>query len=447
MVRGAFTDKSGEIVTRFSVFESQPDWRQQDRMAGAMPLGLAGKADGSRAAPCHTRPGCSSLRSQGMRNRNVPQSALRLILLVCSLVAARIEALAAPGELPVIQRIDKSSITVSGLSSGAAMAVQIGTVHSRIVRGVGILAGPPYLCAEGSVTRAYNTCLLLGRGRFESWFGLAPRRSPCDAGAGPDIEVRDLVEDTLALARKDSIDPVEGLRSQRVWEYRGRCDTVVGQNASRAQAEFYRHFGAQFVSRTLDNAGHTMPTDRPDQGACDVEDKDYVSSCGFDAVGEMLRHLTAAPAGARGAVRGRWTTFNQARYVDSTLPERERLGEIGMAREAEVFVPDSCGQRACKIHVALHGCLQGIDDAVYRNFVRHAGYAEWASTLDMVVLFPRVTALRPFERGFDPVGNPQGCWDWWGYTNRGVGSFRRYATRDAPQIKAIMNMVRVLGGT
>ena len=108
-----------------------------------------------------------------MRNRNVPQSALRLILLVCSLVAARIEALAAPGELPVIQRIDKSSITVSGLSSGAAMAVQIGTVHSRIVRGVGILAGPPYLCAEGSVTRAYNTCLLLGRGRFESWFGLA----------------------------------------------------------------------------------------------------------------------------------------------------------------------------------------------------------------------------------------------------------------------------------
>lgn len=382
-----------------------------------------------------------------MQSRNVPQFALGLILLVCSLVVVQVDASAAPGELPVIRRIDTASITISGLSSGAAMAVQIGTAHSRIVRGVGILAGPPYLCAEGSITRAYNTCLLLGRGRLESWFGLAPKRSACEPGAEPELDVRDLVEDTLALARKNGIDPVEGLRSQRVWEYRGRCDAVVGRNASRAQGEFYRHFGAEFVSRTLDRAGHTMPTDRPDQGACDAEDKDYVSSCGFDAVGDMLGHLMSSPSAMRGAARGTWTTFDQARYVDSVLPERERLKEISMAREAEVFVPDSCGHKACTVHVALHGCLQGIDDATYRNFARHAGYAEWASALDMVVLFPRVTAVRPFERGFDRVGNPQGCWDWWGYTNRGSGSFRRYATRDAPQIKAIMNMVRSLGGS
>lgn len=382
-----------------------------------------------------------------MRTRNVPISIGRLIVLACGFVVARTVAIAAPGDLPAIPRVDPSSITVSGLSSGAAMAVQIGIAHSKTVRGVGILAGPPYLCAEGSVTRAYNICLLLGRGRFESWFGLASRRSACESRAGPDLDVRDLVEDTIALARNNGIDPVEGLRSQRVWEYRGRCDAVVGENASRAHAEFYRHFGAQFSSRTLGNAGHTMPTDRPDQGACDVEDKDYVSSCGFDAVGDMLRHLMSAPAATRGTAMGTWATFNQARYVDSALPERKRLGELSMAREAEVFIPDSCVQKACKIHVALHGCLQGMDDAVYRNFVRHAGYAEWASALDMVVLFPRVTAVRPFERGFDPVGNPQGCWDWWGYTNRGAGSFRRYATRDAPQIRSIMNMVRSLGGT
>ena len=37
------------------------------------------------------------------------------------------------------------------------------------------------------------------------------------------------------------------------------------------------------------------------------------------------------------------------------------------------------------------------------------------------------------------VFNPRGCWDWWGYTTG------RYATKEGPQIRAVMAMVERLG--
>ena len=47
----------------------------------------------------------------------------------------------------------------------------------------------------------------------------------------------------------------------------------------------------------------------------------------------------------------------------------------------------------------------------YRNigsdFVRHAGYNEWADTNHIIVLYPQTRDL--------DVINPQACWDWWGY--------------------------------
>ena len=36
--------------------------------------------------------------------------------------------------------------------------------------------------------------------------------------------------------------------------------------------------------------------------------------------------------------------------------------------------------------------------------------------------------------------NPEGCWDWWGYT----GS--NFAVKSDPQMRAIVNMVHALGG-
>lgn len=43
---------------------------------------------------------------------------------------------------------DLAATSVSGLSSGAFMAVQIEVAHSKDIVGAGIVAGGPYACAE-----------------------------------------------------------------------------------------------------------------------------------------------------------------------------------------------------------------------------------------------------------------------------------------------------------
>jgi hypothetical protein len=374
-------------------------------------------------------------------------SLIRCTVLLAGCLAAPAQALDAP---PPLDKLERERFTVSGLSSGAAMAVQLAVVHSARVSGVGIVSGPPYLCAQGFVTTATNDCLIIGRSAwragvdslFESLFGL----SLFDSGEH-DIAVQDLIGDTTRLARLGRIDPVTGIARLRVWEYRGSEDRVVGANASAAQATYFRHFGARVVQDTARATPHTMPTSDPAQGACDTGDTDFVSGCDFDAAGSLLRNLLDMPAVQPDTGDGQWYVLQQADFVPvasgastDVTNRQEARRAIGLAKEARVFVPARCVAQRCRIHVALHGCRQGMQDASYRAFTDGAGYVRWAGPLRLVLLFPRVEAIRPFERGmWDSVGNPQGCWDWWGYTT--PGDLHGYATRDAPQIRTLMNMV------
>src|SRR5579862_7409382 len=50
--------------------------------------------------------------------------------------------------------IDLAQTSVSGLSSGAFMAVQFGVAFSSIVVGIGVFAGGPFGCSQGSATTA-----------------------------------------------------------------------------------------------------------------------------------------------------------------------------------------------------------------------------------------------------------------------------------------------------
>jgi poly(3-hydroxybutyrate) depolymerase len=104
-----------------------------------------------------------------------------------------------------------------------------------------------------------------------------------------------------------------------------------------------------------------------------------------------------------------------------------------------LYVPAACqaGTR-CRLHVALHGCKQGQDYMPLHSpqgggplngdtFVRHAGYARWAETNRIVVLFPQAVSI--------PFVNPDGCWDWWGYTDD------HFADNQGIQMRAIRNMI------
>ena len=56
------------------------------------------------------------------------------------------------------------------------------------------------------------------------------------------------------------------------------------------------------------------------------------------------------------------------------------------------------------------------------------------NTNRLIVLYPQ-TAARYGWWAF----NPRACWDWWGYTGPA------YATKEAPQLRAVVAMVERLG--
>src|SRR4051812_33871663 len=55
--------------------------------------------------------------------------------------------------------VDLGQTTVSGLSSGAFMALQFHVAFSDTVKGAGIIAGGPYDCARGQLNLALFQCM------------------------------------------------------------------------------------------------------------------------------------------------------------------------------------------------------------------------------------------------------------------------------------------------
>ena len=92
--------------------------------------------------------------------------------------------------------------------------------------------------------------------------------------------------------------------------------------------------------------------------------------------------------------------------------------------------PDCVSHPGCRLHIALHGCDQA-RETVGDAFIKESGFARWADSNRIVVLFPQVTGS---------LVNPHGCFDWWGYTGLD------YLGKDAPQIAAIWAMVERLAG-
>ena len=104
-------------------------------------------------------------------------------------------------------------------------------------------------------------------------------------------------------------------------------------------------------------------------------------------------------------------------------------------------MPQACRAGGCRVHVAFHGCRQG-REYIAEQFARHAGFNRWADSNRIVVLYPQAITRYgwgpwPWPSSF--VFNPNGCWDWWGYT--GVN----YHTKVGAQIKAVKAMLERLG--
>ncbi len=158
--------------------------------------------------------------------------------LPAAFVAAIAPALAAT-PLPQLN-IDRSQITVSGLSAGGFMAGQLGYVHSATFKGVGVFAAGPYMCAGHS---HYTACMYnatIGSAR------LATMQADINNWSGT------LIDDKANIAH------------QQIFLFVGDSDSTVGPNPMAAVRSQYAGNGVsesnlEYVRRA--GTAHVFPTD------------------------------------------------------------------------------------------------------------------------------------------------------------------------------------------
>ncbi len=309
---------------------------------------------------------------------------------------------------------DAAGVTVSGLSSGGYMAVQMHVAHSSVVKGSGAIASGPYYCAKGSLLTAYYNCMAPGF--------LAP--------LPPNAKLR---EEAEAQAKAGRIDATANLASSRAWLFTGTRDRTVSPEVVEALRAFYASYNAALAVVKNTPAGHAMVTEQAGNPDCGATEPPFINDCDYDAAGQMLSHLLGA-AYAAGQPSGRVLRFDQREFAEGNA------FAISMADEGYAYVPLPCETQRCRIHVAFHGCRQNAAD-VEDRFVREAGYNRWADAHKLIVLYPQTASRSGFSfAAWNYVWNPRGCWDWWGYTGT------RYHTKNGQQIRAVWAMLRRLSG-
>lgn len=299
--------------------------------------------------------------------------------------------------------VDVSQTSVSGLSSGGFMAAQLHVAFSSTFKaGAGIVAGGPYYCAQGSVLTATGPCMA--------------------ATSTSKPATTTLISTTNNWANQGLIDPVANLTNSKVYLYSGTIDSTVKQLVMNEANTYYKNFvnNANIFYKNNLASEHAMVTDYFGSG-CSLKASPYINNCGFDLAGEMLKwiHGPLNPKNT-GTLSGSFVEFNQSDFIASPTTR-------GMANTGWLYVPASCGSnQTCKLHVVLHGCQQDptkIQDKFYKN----TGYNKWADSNNMIVMYPQTAP--------SSSGNPNGCWDWWGYDDP------NYAKRSGRQMVAIKGMV------
>lgn len=334
-----------------------------------------------------------------MHKKFFAANALLIVLLI-----ARYSAAGAADRLPGYGA-ESATFTVSGVSAGGYMAVQMHVAHSSRITGVGALAAGPYYCAQGSISTAVNNCMTPG-----AWSPLP------SAGV-----IKGHIE---RLAMEKRIDPPGYLSRGRAWLFWGTRDRTVGPEVVDGLARLYGVFNTKLMVVNDKPAGHAMVTHNAGN-ACDASEPPFINDCDYDAAGELLRYLLGELSPPPAKPQGRLIAFDQKAFADGNAYA------LSMADDGYAYVPNVCETERCRVHVAFHGCRQGAA-TIGERFVREAGYNRWADSNRLIVLYPQVIARYWW------IYNPRGCWDWWGYTGTA------YATRDASQIRAVMGMVERL---
>jgi poly(3-hydroxybutyrate) depolymerase len=333
--------------------------------------------------------------------------------------------------------VDPQQVSVSGISSGAFMANQLHVAHSAGIVGAGIVAGGLYGCAVDSVSG-------------DGVAGLASLAvGPCMSTPGLLKPVDSYARLVADLAARGWIDPPANLARSRVYLFTGKSDAVVNSKTVELGATLYKALGVpdgQVTFRDQDlpgpGAGHSWVT-LAFGNACDANASPFINRCDYDQAGDVLQTvygLLQPPAGSAG---GRLVAFDQNEFVAGGATAANGLWHTGY-----LYVPKACEAGApqpCRLAVVLHGCLQSAE-VLGAEFYTKIGVNEWADTNGIVVLYPQAHATSVSElSALGPLAslnvNPNGCWNWWGYSGDS-----QFLTKQGVQIAAIWSMVRRVTG-
>ena len=362
-----------------------------------------------------------------------------------------------------------SDVTISGVSSGAAMAVQYAVAHSQSIAGVGGIAGPAWGCADGSPSQAVNDCMC-GRHALEPKIDAA--RQLATSGK---IDSLFLSGNPQALKRS--------------YVFHSPADDTVVEQSGKASVAFLSAFIGDDPKvdwgNTVDGsdkAGHGIIAPDSSNESCQANGKEttYVRRCGAeDNVGKMF-HALYDPNSVFDSSRrvnnipgNEVWQFDQKQLIDQVKRSSKvapdgalfwpfrwwtfsssRRKNLDMAEQGYIYVPPSCrpSGSTCRVHIALHGCKQNAKD-----FASRAGYNNWADQYRVVIVYPAVepsTSLSEAACQMSPVDssideliklNPNGCWDWWGYLETSDQK-NRYLTRDSPQMLVIERIIAQVTG-
>lgn len=321
---------------------------------------------------------------------------LFLITFICSTHSLSAEEIP---NLPKL-KLDNDQTTVSGLSSGAFMAIQLQVAYSDYFKGVASFAGGIYGCAEGQINTATGQCM----------------QNPNE------IETQKYIDKTIELEKKKKISPLTNLKGKNIYIFSGTKDSVVRLESAFRLKEFFDYFESNVSLNTNLASEHGFPTLSEGQ-ECDKKGEPWIQKCQFDGAGEALLNLYKdLKPPLENEIKKNLIKFSQREF----LSLNNLMYEVGY-----IYIPNQCQKDSnthCRLHIAFHGCVQGPEYA-QDIFPKNSGYNRWAEANNIVILYPSAKT-----GGL----NLNGCWDWYGYTGT------NYLSKEAPQMKTIMKMISIL---
>ena len=341
--------------------------------------------------------------------------------------------------------VARNQNSISGFSSGAFMTVQLHLAHSASFVGAGIIAGGPYRCVE-----SFRDTALLAEDAYAMnsvyicMTPLTPKTAP-NAGC-----LAELARETAAAGR---IDPIANLAGDRLYIFTGSRDEVIISSVVDSTREFYEQLGVKSERiRYIDTvpAGHSIITNNVEDSPLEMNQPPYINYGGFTQSHDILRHIYGELQAPADQLSAALTRFDQSEFLGDDAA-RASMGAFGY-----VYVPKAVqeGATARAVHIVLHGCKQGYSYINYafgradsanqppygNRYMTTTGYNQIADSNDIIVLYPQVTG------GDDnQAQNPDGCWDWWGYTSADPNE-PDYYSQEAVQIRAIHKMLQRLCG-